>query len=327
MKPKFAMYWASGCGGCEISLLEIHDQILRFAEVFEIVFCPCLVDGKKEDLAKLGDGAIDLTFFNGAIRNQEDEDMARLLRTKSRILVAYGSCAMEGCVPGLSNLSTAADHFEAVYLKNHTTVNPEAVIPGSRSEVAEGILSLPVFAASVRSLDQVVAVDYLVPGCPPEGVQVEKVIETFVGGSPLPPSGSLLGAGERALCEECPRVRNVRRPTRFYRAHQQIPEEGVCLLEQGFICLGPATRSGCGARCPRNNMVCIGCYGPPPGVDDQGAQMIAALGSMLDPGKDCDGEVERTQRLDELFSGIVDPAGTFYTFSLAKSMLGGKVGR
>ena len=105
MKPKFAMYWASACGGCEISLLEIQERILSLAEAFEIVFCPCLMDGKKTDLHALDDGGISLTFFNGAIRNDEDEAMARLLRQKSQTLVAYGSCALEGCVPGLSNLS------------------------------------------------------------------------------------------------------------------------------------------------------------------------------------------------------------------------------
>jgi F420-non-reducing hydrogenase small subunit len=106
-KPKLAMYWAASCGGCEISVLNIGDKILTVDEVFDIAFFPCIADFKYKDVENYPDGYIDVCLFNGAIRNSENEEMAHLLRKKSKVLVAYGSCAYEGCIPALSNLTTA----------------------------------------------------------------------------------------------------------------------------------------------------------------------------------------------------------------------------
>ena len=105
-----------------------------------------------------------------------------------------------------------------------------------------------------------------------------------------------------------------------------IPEKSVCLLEQGIICMGIATRSGCGGLCPQVRMPCIGCYGPPEGVLDQGAKMVSALGSMLDIG-DTKGlsEDEIIRRVDEIIAAIPDLAGTFYKFSLPDSILRGRI--
>lgn len=97
-KPKLALYWASSCGGCEIAVLALHEKILNVAEAFEIVLWPCVMDFKKADIEAMGDGEITVTLFNGAIRNDENEEMAHLLRRKSKVMVAFGSCAMEGCM-------------------------------------------------------------------------------------------------------------------------------------------------------------------------------------------------------------------------------------
>lgn len=92
-KPKVAFYWAASCGGCEISVLDIGEKILDLAEAVDIVFWPCAIDIKYNDVRKMANQSIDLCLFNGAIRTSEKEEMARLLREKSKILVAYGSCA------------------------------------------------------------------------------------------------------------------------------------------------------------------------------------------------------------------------------------------
>ena len=95
------------------------------------------MDAKKQDLEKLPDRAITLTLFNGAIRTDENAEMARLLRAKSETLIAFGSCACEGCIPGLSNLFSANDHFRTMYLDNPTTVNPDGIVPAGRSTVPD----------------------------------------------------------------------------------------------------------------------------------------------------------------------------------------------
>jgi coenzyme F420-reducing hydrogenase gamma subunit len=114
-KPKFAMYWASSCGGCEISVLNIHEKLLEVDANFEVVFWPVAMDAKIKDVEAMPDQSITLTLFNGGMRTTENVEMAYLLRRKSQILVAFGSCACEGCLPGLLNLSSVQSTLDYVY--------------------------------------------------------------------------------------------------------------------------------------------------------------------------------------------------------------------
>jgi F420-non-reducing hydrogenase small subunit len=324
-KPKLAMYWASSCGGCEISVLNIHDKILTVDSVFDLAFFPCIADFKVADVEGYDDGYIDVCLFNGAIRNSENEEMAHLLRKKSKVLVAYGSCAYEGCIPALSNLTSAEATLNAVYHDNPSIDNPDGVRPQLASEVPEGELTLPKFYHTVKSLDQVVSVDYYIPGCPPEPPQIWAVLEAVVAalteGAELPPAGSVVGAGTVALCEECPLEKDVKKIERFYRPYEITPDPDICLLEQGLICMGPATVSGCGALCPQVAMGCRGCYGPLPGVQDQGAKMLSAIASVTEVGEVGEDEEELAHKIAEVMATLADPAGTFYRFSMAHSIL------
>ncbi|GAM09091.1 F420-non-reducing hydrogenase iron-sulfur subunit G [Geobacter sp. OR-1] len=327
-KPKLAIYWAASCGGCEIAVVNLHEKILDVDAAFEFMFCPCLLDTKKKDIEALPDKSIAITLFNGAIRTAENEEMARLLRKKSQLLIALGSCACEGCILGLANLHSKQEIFKAVYLDNPTIDNPAGTIPSPASEVPEGTLTIPAFYDKVKTLGQVTAVDYFIPGCPPESHQIWNVVEAVVSGAQLPPAGSVLGAGCLSVCDECERVKEDKKIARFYRNFEITPEPRKCLLEQGLLCMGIATRDGCGAPCPQANMPCTGCYGPPEGITDQGARMIAALGSILDIG-DCKGksEEEIAARVEALLDSVPDYAGTFYKYSLPGSIIGGRVKR
>ena len=324
-KPKFAMYWAASCGGCEIAVLNIGDKILDVDAVFDIAFWPVAADFKYDDVRNYPDNYIDLCLFNGAIRTSENEEMAHLLRQKSKVLVAFGSCAYEGCIPALSNLTTKEATLRAAYLDSPSTDNPQKIIPQPVTQVPEGDLHIPEFYDTVKSLDQVVPVDYYIPGCPPEPHQIWAVLEVVVAaltqGAELPPAGSVIGAGSVAVCEECPLEKNEKQIERFYRPHEITPEPGVCLLEQGLLCLGPATRSGCGALCPLVGMGCRGCYGPPDGVEDQGARILAAVASVVSAGAPEEDEAELAQKIGAVMDSVVDPAGTFYRFSMAHSLL------
>jgi F420-non-reducing hydrogenase small subunit len=108
---------------------------------------------------------------------------------------------------------------------------------------------------------------------------------------------------------------------RFRRRHEVVPDASTCLLDQGLICMGVATRQGCGALCPRVNMGCEGCYGPPEGVHDVGARMVGALAGMIAAAESAQGESRLREEVEEAMRSIVDPAGTFYRFSLAHSLL------
>jgi F420-non-reducing hydrogenase small subunit len=324
-KPKLAMYWAASCGGCEISVLNIHEHILTVDSIFDIAFFPCIADFKIHHVESYPDGYIDVCLWNGAIRNSEGEHMAHLLRKKSKVLVAYGSCAYEGCIPALSNLTSKTDTFNTVYFENISIDNPDKILPVTSFEVPEGELTLPEFYHTVKSLDQVVDVDYYLPGCPPEPPQIWAVLQVVVAGllegAPLPPKGSIVGASNVAVCEECPLEKNEKTIDRFYRPYEITPDPEICLLEQGLVCMGPATRGGCGALCPQVSMGCRGCYGPMAGVEDQGAKMLSAIASVISAGEAGMEEAELEEKIQEVVDTIADPAGTFYRFSMSHSLL------
>jgi F420-non-reducing hydrogenase small subunit len=144
-KPKLALYWAASCGGCEIAVRAIDDKILEVANLFDIVLWPVAIDAKVRDIEKMDDGGIDVCLFNGGIRNSEQEYMARLLRAKSKLLIAFGSCAHEGCIPGLANANSREEIFDYVYKRSPSVDNPQGLVPVPETKVAEGTLHIPVF--------------------------------------------------------------------------------------------------------------------------------------------------------------------------------------
>ena len=167
-KPKLALYWAASCGGCEVAVLDVAEKILDVAAFFDIVFWPCAMDFKYKDVEAMADGSIDICLFNGAIRNSENEALAHLLRRKAKVLVAFGSCAMDGCIPGLANLTTLEEIVENSYQDTPSTENPQRIRPVPKFAAPEGELDIPEFYDSVRTLGQVVPVEYFIPGCPPQ---------------------------------------------------------------------------------------------------------------------------------------------------------------
>jgi len=171
------------------------------------------MDDKYKDVEAMPDESITLTLFNGSIRTSENEHLAHLLRRKSKILVAFGSCACEGCLPALANLSSKSELFDTVY-GTITTENPAGTRPLVCYQSPQGEINLPEFYNLVRTLDQVVPVDYYIPGCPPESHQIAAVIEVVIGvlqgKGELPPLGAVLGAGDSTVCDECLRQRKIK---------------------------------------------------------------------------------------------------------------------
>ena len=310
-KSKIAFYWAASCGGCEIAVLDINEKILEVVEKAEIVFWPVAMDVKYKDIEALPDKSIDACFFNGAIRNEENERMAKLLRRKSKILVAFGSCACDGCVVGLANLWDKESVFERAYIETPSTSNPDSVTPRTSVKVEEGELELPEFYDTVKTLAQTVDVDYFLSGCPPPIPCIIQAFDSILSGN-LPPKGSNF-LPNKSICDECPREKKDRKISEIKRIYEIEDDSKTCFWDQGVVCMGPATRAGCGAQCPNVNIPCTGCNGPGPRVTDQGAAMMSALASTLtDPN---------------VINQLVDPIGTFYKYSLAASILRRKVTR
>jgi F420-non-reducing hydrogenase small subunit len=314
-KLKLAFYWAASCGGCEIAVLDIDEKILNVVDIADIVFRPVAMDVKYKEVEGMPEKSIDVCFFNGGVRSEENEHMAKLLRQKAKVLVAFGSCAHQGGVPGLANLTDRDEIFEKVYLKNPSTINSNNSVPQTSVKVKEGELTLPKFYNTVKTLDQVVDVDYYLPGCPPSAKEVVGALEAIAKGK-LPPKGSVIGP-ERSVCNECPRKREAKKISRIYRVYEIVPEPEKCLLDQGIICYGPATRGGCEAQCLHADMPCTGCHGPCPNAIEQGAEMINALASVMGLEDEKEKSFDPTKLMDQ----IIDPIGTFYKYSLASSIL------
>lgn len=239
-------------------------------------------------------------------------------------MISFGSCACFGGTPGLANVTNRKEVFETVYKNTQSTDNPNFVTPQTKLKVKEGELELPLFWDSVKTLDEVVDVDYFMPGCPPTtnliAMAVDAVAKHVTTGAPLPPKGTII-ASDKTLCDECKRerVEKGRRIDKIYQAYEIKPDPKKCLLDQGLICIGPATRAGCGAMCPNAQMPCRGCMGPTAGVTDQGSSMLSALSSILNI---TDSEAQMSEeQIMTMMTQVKDPLGTFYAFTLPKSPL------
>ena len=313
-KPKVAFYWCASCGGCEEAVVDLAEGILDVVAAVDIVFWPVALDFKVSDVEALPDGSIAASFINGAVRLSEQEEMARLLRRKSKYVIAFGSCSHLGGIPGLANLWDRQSIFVWYYHKAPSVADGNGLEPGEKIEVPEGTLELPAFWDTVKTLDQVIDVDYYLPGCPPTPKLVGNAVNALLRGE-LPPKGSVL-AETRALCHECPL--NDTKPDKLLikevkRVHLTKVDPEKCLLAQGIVCLGPVTRGGCEALCVKGAMPCTGCFGPTDEVRDQGAKGISYLSSVLD--FDDEGDIRRAME------SLPDPVGTFYRYALPGSIL------
>jgi F420-non-reducing hydrogenase small subunit len=313
-KPKVAICWLGSCGGCDEAVVDLNEALLGVADAVDIVLWPVALDFKYDHVRAMADGEINLSIISGNVRNSEQEEMAKLLRKKSQLVLSFGTCACFGGTPGMANFRTKNDIFNWVYRDAPTVVNPQGNIPKIKSEVGGKELTLPEFFGVVYALHQVIDVDYYLPGCPPPPDLIANAV-TAVLENKLPLKGSSL-APHKSLCDSC--ARNATKPAKIKiseikRIHEIEAKPDTCFLAQGVLCLGIATRDGCGTSCIDINMPCRGCFGAVEGVRDAGLKMISTLSSIIDMSNEADIEKITTQ--------IGDIAGYFYRFSLPTSML------
>ena len=313
-KPKVGFYWNASCGGCEEAVVDLAEDILKVVEAVDIVFWPVAMDFKKKDVEAMKDGEIAVTFINGAIRTEEQKEMAELLRKKSGLIVAFGSCAHLGGIPGLANFWDRNAIFERVYKEIPIVDNPQGIVPQTKSKVDGVELTIPEFFDTVYTLDQVIDVDYYLPGCAPPPDLIMNAVNAILSGE-LPEKGTVL-TPDKALCDTCPL--NDSKPEKLAidkvkRVSLVEVDPEKCYLAQGIICMGPATRSGCGERCINANMPCRGCFGPTKAVKDQGAKFLSAFASLIASNEE--------EEIQKLMDSVLDPAGLFYMYSLPKSIL------
>ncbi|HOI94742.1 MAG TPA: methyl viologen-reducing hydrogenase [Syntrophobacter fumaroxidans] len=256
------------CAGCEVAILDQGELLLDILERISIVHAPILMDSKYRDPA--GDSDVvsipraDVGILSGGIRTEHGLAVAKAVRESCGILIANGSCACMGGIPSLANL-----------------VPPDVLkqgVPNLEHGVEDGDFELPPLTARVAAVNEVVPVDIFLPGCPPPTHLFAAALQAVL-------EGKSFDLPEDTVCNECSKVKEKR--TVFADNGLQFPEmlrpletpplDKRCLIEQGFFCMGAATRSGCGARCTQVNMPCRGCMGPKRIGENPRAEMLGAL--------------------------------------------------
>ena len=241
------------CAGCHVSLTAMSAKLVEVLKNAELVHSYILMDAKQipED--------IDVGIVEGGLKTSHDEEVVKELREKAKILIAVGDCACFGGIPGLVNIYDLDDALRATYIENPTTVEgfkPHKDLPETRPQ------ALPI--------SEIVKVDYVIPGCPPRETTLESILTGLL-------SGKKPALSSQSVCDECPRKKTGEKPEIIKRLHEETPDPDKCLLEQGYLCMGPVTRAGCEAACVQAGVACDGCYGSAQQTWDQGLAMLDGL--------------------------------------------------
>ncbi len=279
MTVKVASEWLNSCSGCEISIVDMGERLLDILKVAQFVHLPALMDHKY--FGQLGDGAhieipeADVGIISGSLRNQEHVEVAEAFRKSCKIIIALGTCATHGGIPSLANSYTNEEILDRYY-HTETTDAPDRYPEKG----------LPPLLDRCMALDEKITVDIYMPGCPPHPDHVFAALTALVEGrAPALP--------EKSVCDTCPTRREGKGQLKQMRRFLQNPKYGApgepldqmrCLMEQGYLCMGPVTRAGCGGngivpRCISARVPCRGCYGPVLPGGNQRLDILNALAS------------------------------------------------
>ena len=293
-KPRLLMLPLGGCNGCHITVLDLYEEVADLFSHVEVVRASVIADMNRREVPKA-----DIALIEGAVCNSDNEEVLKKVRENSKILITLGSCSSYGGIPSMRNFFKREDVVQEAYVDAVSNVNPEGVVPSDYEYI-------PELKEYVKSVGGVVPVDFMIPGCPPVPQIIRDALVALIKGEePKLPT--------KNLCEECGRKRsNINPGDRHFitfkidTVMESDLDPDICFLEQGVLCMGPATRSGCGGRCTKANMPCRGCMGPNPKAIEQGSELSNAMAPMLPIGALVNKE---------------DLPGTFYRYSLAASII------
>lgn len=162
-KARLATLWLDGCSGCHMSLLDLDERLVEIAGKIELLYSP-VVDPKEFP------DNVDLTLVEGALASEEDIEKIKMVRSKTKLLVALGDCAVTGNVPAMRSNFLLEDVLRRGYVDN-ATANPG--VPTHE---------VPKLEPKVVPLHEVVPVDLFVPGCPPSADLIYYVLSEVLAG-------------------------------------------------------------------------------------------------------------------------------------------------
>ncbi len=306
MAVKVAEEWLNICGGCEVTILDIGEPLLDLLPQLNFVHMPVLMDhkyfGQTGEKNELEIPEADVGIVSGGVRNEKEKHVAEEMRKECKTLVALGSCACYGGIPALANMYTLEALYDKVYRESKTTK------PGETPKE-----NIPPLLDRVYALDEVVPVDVYIPGCPTNPNLIVQALTALL-------EGKTFELPERSVCDECPVKREkkasggeIKRSLESMEFQQGQPWENTrCFMEQGYLCLGPVTRAGCGnkervngdevtvPRCIKGYMPCRGCFGP---IRKSANPLVEMMGAISSIGLDAKQVPDRRALLNRYIGG------------------------
>ncbi len=297
MAVRTVLEWLGSCSGCEIAILNIGEELVTLlTKHLDIVHAPVLMDhkyyGQCGDNKELSIPHAGVGIVTGGVANEEHLEVLLEMRRKCDVLIALGTCATHGGIPALMNGRDQQKSWEEIF--QTVTTDPGCAVPD---------IEVPAPLDRVYACDEKVKIDLALPGCAPNPALIAEVIASLVEKrDPRLPG--------KSVCDSCPTRRDgkgeVTEVKRFlvnadYKAEQPI-EAMRCLLEQGFMCMGPVTAAGCAngeaPSCINARVPCRGCFGP---VRKDGNQMLDMMNALVSNGIDYKSVIDRRSILR--FSG------------------------
>ena len=292
MKAKISTEWLSGCAGCHVSVVDLHEKLLNLVESAEFVRVPILMDEKGYPEADVG-------IVEGAVRSEHDREALLKMRKSVKTLIAFGSCAVYGGPSGIGWLYDSDVVINRVYGEGPTNT------PGDRLD--DGVVPLE---KGVVPIDEVVDVDLYLPGCPPHPYFIASAISTALGTKAPPLTG-------KTVCADCNRKMKKQEGVQLQKGAVTANDPDMCFLSQGVVCLGSVTLNRCLTPCPGKGITCTGCNG-------------ASLDVITEPHLDIRSLVAKRMNLlggiptNEVKAYMEREAKTFYSYVMASPVIYGK---
>lgn len=284
-KARVSIEWLSGCSGCELGIVDMHEKLLKVLEEIELVRIPILMDTKEYVEADVG-------IITGSIRTDHDVEAAHKMRKACKAIIAFGTCPVYGGPQSAAYCHTADELLDTAYRAGPTTASRET--PTNVPKL------LP---EGNRPLDTEIDVDLYIPGCPPHAAYIFEGLTSLLRNQEP-------RIGRHNVCYNCDRKMVKTDVTTIRRSHEGQFDRETCYLSQGCLCFGSATLDRCMAPCPRHGVPCFSCGGPSEAI-------------ILEPPKDVRTMVaQRMAHLtkipyDDIVSEIEKQAKTHYAYAMA----------
>lgn len=167
-QPRLATVWLGGCSGCHMSFLDLDEFLLELAGLVQIVYSP-VVDTKEYPRD------VDICLIEGAICNEEHVTMVHRIRERTKIVIAFGDCAVTGNVSAIRN---------QLGLGNHENVLQRAYMEAAQLNrcVPELPGIVPPLLERVMPVHEMIHVDYYLTGCPPGAARIKSFVTQLLAG-------------------------------------------------------------------------------------------------------------------------------------------------